>query len=417
VASTRSPARVPIRVPMVPRLKTESHRSASQLELLFDLTFVIAIARITLELAHSIADGHATDGIVPFLQVFFAIWWAWMNFTWFASAFDNDDVAFRLLAMVQMAGVLVLATGVSAAIDHGDFRGITVGYLIMRVGLVALWLRAAVDCPSSRTTALRYAGGITILEVAWVMRLVLAERGALSEGSLQAVFVTLVAAELAVPWWAERCEGSDSTSWHPHHIAERYGLFLIILLGESLAAASAGVSVAVDGGAASRDLVTVAASGFVLAMALWWLYFLDSAGDGLDQFRDRSFWWGYGHYGIFAALAALGAGLEVTAKRTAGDIAASPTTAGYAVAIPVAVFLVVLASVNGLIIPQPAVRTGAAASTAAIVLVLPLASTSIGSARVVAAIAVVSVVLAAVSGTSRGTSTDSKDPRWGDAER
>ena len=50
-------------------------------------------------------------------MVFFAIWWAWMNFTWFASAYDTDDAPYRVLTLVQMAGVLVLAAGVPTAFD------------------------------------------------------------------------------------------------------------------------------------------------------------------------------------------------------------------------------------------------------------------------------------------------------------
>ena len=107
---------------MTARPIDEPHRVSSQLELLFDLTFVVAVAAVTDQFAHTIAEGHAGDGLIPFLQVFFAIWWAWMNFTWFASSYDTDDVAYRLLTMVQMAGVLVLAAGVPAAADHGDYR-------------------------------------------------------------------------------------------------------------------------------------------------------------------------------------------------------------------------------------------------------------------------------------------------------
>ena len=106
---------------------------------------------------------------MPFLQVFFAIWWAWMNFTWFASSFDTDDVPYRLLTMVQMAGVLVLAAGLPAALEHGDFGAVALGYVIMRLGLVAQWLRVAVDDPASRGMALRHAIGITIAQVAWVL--------------------------------------------------------------------------------------------------------------------------------------------------------------------------------------------------------------------------------------------------------
>ena len=78
------------------RAADEPHRRASELELLFDLTFVVAVASLTAQLAHGIAENHLAESILPFLQVFFAIWWAWMNFTWFSSAYDTDDVVTRL---------------------------------------------------------------------------------------------------------------------------------------------------------------------------------------------------------------------------------------------------------------------------------------------------------------------------------
>src|SRR3954465_14843689 len=118
-----------IRVRMTARPIDEPHRVSSQLELLFDLTFVVAIAAVTEQFAHTIAEGHAGSGVLPFLQVFFAIWWAWMNFTWFASSYDTDDVTYRLLTMVQMAGVLVLAAGVPAAADHSDYPAVTFALL------------------------------------------------------------------------------------------------------------------------------------------------------------------------------------------------------------------------------------------------------------------------------------------------
>ena len=89
----------------------EVHRVATPLELLFDLTFVVAVAAAVPELAHAIVENHPIEGLIGFLLVFFGIWWAWMNFTWFASAFDCDDALYRVLTMVQMAGVLVLAIG------------------------------------------------------------------------------------------------------------------------------------------------------------------------------------------------------------------------------------------------------------------------------------------------------------------
>src|SRR5487761_2391421 len=149
-----------LHVRMRARSSTEAHRASSPLELLFDLTFVVAISSLAAELAASIVDGHALTAIVPYLMVFFAIWWAWMNFTWFASAFDTDDVLYRIFTLVQMAGVLVLAAGVPAAFSGSHYLAITLGYAIMRVGLIAQWVRAGLEHPESRRPAWRYAGGV-----------------------------------------------------------------------------------------------------------------------------------------------------------------------------------------------------------------------------------------------------------------
>ncbi|HWM10470.1 MAG TPA: low temperature requirement protein A [Solirubrobacteraceae bacterium] len=380
---------------MTARATDEPHRVASQLELLFDLTFVIAIASLTARFAHALADGHALDELVPFLQVFFAIWWAWVNFTWFGSSFDTDDVAFRLLTMVQMAGVLVLAAGVPAAFDDGDLSAVTLGYAIMRLGLVAQWLRAALEDPASRATALRYATGITIATAAWVLRLRLHEAGVLSDAALLLLFVALVIFEMGVPAWAER---KGPTSWHPHHIAERYGLFAIIVLGESVFVASTGVDRALAAGGVSVPLVAVAVSALALVFALWWLYFLQPAGAGLASHRERSYLWGYGHYGIFAALAAVGAGLEVAVEHAGGHhIAASPVAVGYAVAIPVTAFLFLLWALHTPIIPRPVLRPAPMLGGSLAILLLPLAASQVSLAVIVAAIAITCAALVAVT--------------------
>ncbi|RSN52668.1 low temperature requirement protein A [Amycolatopsis sp. WAC 04182] len=376
---------------MSARPTDEPHRAASQLELLFDLVFVVAVAAATAQLAHHIADGHALAGLAGFLQVFFAIWWAWMNFTWFASSYDTDDVAYRLLTMVQMAGVLVLAGGVPAT-AAGDYRAVAAGYLVMRIGLVAHWVRAGVEDPAHRRTAFRYATGITVLQAGWVGWLVLAETGALTPLTRPVCFLALVAAELAVPRWAER---SGATTWHPHHIAERYGLFTIILLGESVLAAITGVRAALAADAISASFLTIAISGLVLLFAVWWLYFLEPAGDGLRDHRERSYRWGYGHYGIFAALAALGASLEVAVENTGHHLTASPLVISYAVAASVGVFLVLLWLVHVPIVAAAALRPGAVLGCAAVVFLLPLAAPWTGVAAVVAGIAAACVLLVA----------------------
>ena len=113
----------------------EEHRSATPLELLFDLTIVVAFSTAADELAHLIADGHTWAGIAGFAFASFAVIWAWVNYSWFASAYDTDDWLFRVATMVQMVGVIVLALGLPQmfeSIDHGgtlDNRVMVAGYV------------------------------------------------------------------------------------------------------------------------------------------------------------------------------------------------------------------------------------------------------------------------------------------------
>ncbi|GAB3968138.1 hypothetical protein GCM10029978_037010 [Actinoallomurus acanthiterrae] len=135
---------------MTGRDPQEPFRSSTPLELLFDLCFVVAVAQNGAQLHHSLDSGDVGPGLLGYAMVFFVIWWAWMNFAWFAAAYDTDDVPYRLLTLVQIAGVLVLAAGVSAAFEHYDFRAVAAGYLLMRVAMIGQWLRAAREHPSGR---------------------------------------------------------------------------------------------------------------------------------------------------------------------------------------------------------------------------------------------------------------------------
>ena len=146
----------------------EAHRASTPLELLFDLTFVVAVARAGIELRDALAQGHAGHALAGYAVVFFGLWWAWVNFTWFASAYDTDDVPYRLLTLLQMAGVLVFAAGIPAAFEHFDFVKTVVGYVIMRLALVAQWLRAARGHPEGRAGTLRYAAGVTVVQLCWI---------------------------------------------------------------------------------------------------------------------------------------------------------------------------------------------------------------------------------------------------------
>lgn len=315
----------------------EGHRAATNLELFFDLVFVVAIGRMAATLHHQLGAGHVGEALVGFAALFFGIWWSWVNFTWFSSAHDADDVPHRLLALVQMTGALVIAAGVTRAAEH-DFAIVTYGYLIARVGLVWSWLRVARDQPEDRRRALRCAAGLAGLQILWLGRLLLQDAS-----WWWLPFVVLVVGELAVPSWAEAA--GDRPRFHAGHIEERYGLFVIILLGETILSSAGGFQTAFDAGGLTVELAAVGLGGLVSAFAMWWLYF-DNPGHLAPD--PGSVWrWAYAHVLVFAAIAATGAGVALEAEVLGGhgEGHRSERIAALAVAVPAAVYLVGLAVV------------------------------------------------------------------------
>lgn len=315
--------------PMAQRDPGEPHRAATPLELFFDLCFVVAIANVASHLHHGLAEGHFVAAVRSYGMVFIAIWWAWMGLTWFATTYDNDDPLYRTKVFVQMVGVLVLAAGVPRAFDHGDFSIITLGYCIMRVGLVSLWLRAARADRSGRKTALRYAIGITILQLGWIGLLFV------PVSVWFAGWAVLIGLELLVPAWATMAR---PTNWNRHHIAERYGLLTIIVLGESILAATLAIQSAIDEGGVSFALLRGIAGGLLILFSMWWIYFADSAHQLLTSVRV-AFQWGYGHLFVFASAAAVGAGFSVYADFVTHHAHISGQAAAATIAVPTAVFL------------------------------------------------------------------------------
>ena len=316
----------------------ERGRTSTPLELLFDLTFAIAFAAAAQHLAELVAKGHAAAGLLAFGFAMFATCWAWVNFSWFASAYDTDDWVFRLMTMVQMVGVLILALGLPRmfqSFDKGarpDDAIMVAGYVVMRVALVGQWLRAAWQDEGRRRACLTYALAIIVVQIGWVALVVRPVPLTL----LWLLMALFAAAEMATPWLAEGRDGG--TPWHAHHIAERYSLLAIIALGEGLAGAVAAMSAVVTRQGWSVDAVLVSAAGVGLTFGLWWMYFLIPTAPALHAQRRRAFGWGYGHMLIFAAIAATGAGLRVTAVFIAHEATIGPVASVLSIAVPVAVY-------------------------------------------------------------------------------
>ncbi|MGE3172693.1 MAG: low temperature requirement protein A [Planctomycetota bacterium] len=318
------------------RDRDEHHRAATPLELFFDLVVVVAIAAAAHGLRHEVAHGHAAQGIVLFLMAFFAVWWPWNLFTWFGSAFDNDDAGYRVNVMALMFGAMCVAAAVPGFFAERTLGWVWGGYVIMRTASVVLWLRAGRANPGFRRTAARYAVGQVIVQTLWALLVF----GTDPDSTLFfAGFAGGVALELLVPWYAEH---ATPTSWHRHHVIERFGLLNIIVLGEVLLACTQAMEPAIAHGLHGSMLV-VPLGGAAIALSMWWLYFAEP--DHLRTVELRhAFLWAYGHFLVFAAGAAAGAGLGAmvdvaAAAHGEGHADAHGSAIGLAVSIPVGLYV------------------------------------------------------------------------------
>lgn len=358
---------VPLRRAMTPRDPHESHRVSTPLELFFDLVMVVAIASAAAQWHHGITEGHLGD-VGGFLMAFFAIWLAWLNYTWFASAYDCDDVVYRVLTFVIMTGSLMLAAGIPELFRDGQSVLLVAGYIVMRLAMVLLWLRAASGDAPRRTTALWYARGILLVQVFWVLRLLVHD-----QPWVTLTFLVGVALELAVPPLAER---HGMTPFHPHHISERYSLLTIIVLGEVILASVQAVQGAIDD-VVTADLFGVIGGGLLIVYSMWWLYFKR---DHLDLFqrglREISVV-GYGHYLVFAAGAATGAGLAAAVDVAEHHAHVGHRAAGIALAGAITMYLVVLGAIR-VVADQDRRHLAESVVVAALVLAIPLVLPSVG---------------------------------------
>ena len=201
------------------------------------------------------------------MMAFWCVFIGWMNFSWFASAYDTDDVPYRITTAIQMLGAMILAAGIGDIFLHPpDLTTAFIGFVIMRLAMVTQWLRAARQHEAGRATCIRYAVGTALAQALWSATL-------FSGSAAQtAVFAVAAMVELAVPYIAERKGG---TPWHPHHIAERYGLLVIIVLGECVAGiiSMASKTVHEDMSQWAESALPVIVSSLATVFAMWWTYF------------------------------------------------------------------------------------------------------------------------------------------------
>jgi low temperature requirement protein LtrA len=278
---------------------TAADRRVTWLELFFDLIFVAAVAQVGLPLA----SDYSLAGLARYAVMFLLIWWAWLGHTLYCTRFDTDDLVQRLLTLVQIFAAAVMAANARDVFGSRDSAGFGAAYAVLRAVLVIQYLRAR-RVPETRSLTSLYSFGFGIAAVLW---------GAAAFAPVPArfwIWGLALAADLGTPWLAVRA--SHEFPPNAAHLPERFGLFTIILLGESVAAVMLGMQ---SQETWNPPAATSALFGLGLIFGYWWWYFDGARGAAerhITSRRDNFLFhiWSYAHLPLYLSLAVAGVGLR-----------------------------------------------------------------------------------------------------------
>jgi low temperature requirement protein LtrA len=289
-----------------PRLRTPregEERHATWLELFYDLVVVAAVSQVT----HALSEDHSALGMLVFAGLFIPVFWVWAGHTVYATRFDTDDLVYRLLTFLQMFAVVGMAVGTHHA-AAGQTRAFSLAYLGARIILLALLARAGRHVPAARPFIGTYLWGFGAGAALWALSIVLPapQRYVLWGASL--------ALELAVPWQVWRSM-HPSAAVSPSHIPERFGLFTIIVLGESISAVVRGLA----GRHWEAPAVVVSALGFGIGVCVWWIYFrhIEGAIGRVKMGSGQPYM--YSHIPLVAGIVVMGIGIEHAIRESGAD--------------------------------------------------------------------------------------------------
>jgi low temperature requirement protein LtrA len=288
-----------------PRLRTldeGEQRHATYLELFFDLVFVVAIA----ELAHELVLDHSLHGFAVFGALYLPVFIAWQGFSIYADRFDTDDVVFRVVILLGMLSILALAVQIPD-VAHGDALGFALAYVAVRSLMIGLYVRAYRHVPEARPLIVRYAGGYALGVSLWVVSL------AVDAPERYLLWGFGLAWEYSLPWLVRSLHRTIPV--HASHVPERFALFTLIVLGESVLAVALGVA----GREWAPSAAVIAGLGFFLAAAIWWMYFGHGVEFSLERSAGAVLVFAYAHIPLLASLTAVGAGITLAIEQSSAS--------------------------------------------------------------------------------------------------
>ena len=291
-----------LRPPRLRTLEQGDRRRATYLELFFDLVFVVAIA----QLSHELVLDHSVGGFATFAALYLPVFIAWQGFSSYADRFDTDDVVFRGVMFLAMLAIAALAIQIPD-VSHGDSAGFVVAYVILRSLLVALYLRSYVHVPEARPLISRFAWQYSLAIGIWIASL------AFASPARYVLWGVAIAWELSVPPLARRLYAATPLS--PIHVPERLALFTIIVLGETIVVVALGTS----GSEWALSAAVVAALGFLVAAAIWWIYFGTGGEVTLRRSTAAIAVFINAHIPLLAALTAVSAGVSLAIEQSSSS--------------------------------------------------------------------------------------------------
>lgn len=267
-------------------------RKASWLELFYDLVFVVVVA----QLAHTLVGRVTWGDVGGYALMFVPAWWLWIAGTFYAERFEHDDISHRIMVFVSMFPVAALALFTHHGVSDTS-REFGLAYAAGRVLVVFSWWRGGVHDPQARAMTNVYVRGFSLAVLVMIASYFLPLPWRLAAWGVALVI------DLATPFFSARAQ-RDLPKLSASHLGERFGLFTLIVLGESVVGVVQGLA---DSPVLSWLGATEAALGMLIAFSMWWIYF--DAVEPRGPRRGHGFTRSYLHLPLVMAFAATGAGI------------------------------------------------------------------------------------------------------------